>query len=121
VSPCASNTGKSCGFRSRSIIGTPSTSVRPLKTRVWRNKTREWRTMASMLRYLYSTIGKYAFGSCGASGALSATHRRYAVGNAGGDLASSYTLCFDVTVAMADARSSDPCETAGILVRGVNT
>lgn len=53
------------------------------------------------LLYLYSDMGKYVYGGCGASGDFSGTQRLYAVGIVGGSLDSVYTLVVDVMLAMA--------------------
>ena len=67
----------------------------------------------SLSIYFTSNMGKYAFGSCGASAAISGTHFLNAMGSAGGSFDSEYALRADEMVAMASVRSMEGADGAG--------
>jgi hypothetical protein len=84
---------------------------------------------SGLLVYLTRSIGKYACGSCGASGMRSGTQRLYAVGsrggtrstlNAGADAARTDASSVGVVTAGTEALTSPSSEVGGAATLGRN-
>lgn len=70
-------------------------------------------TISGAFRYLTKIIGKYAFGSCGASGARSGTQRLKGVGGVGGSADVEYALRAALIVPIASDKLSCCAGTEG--------
>jgi len=111
------------------VLGAQYVTVPSMYTK-WGNRVGQSSThITSILRYLTKSMGKYAFGSCGASGARSGTQRLNGVGGVGGSDDAEYAWRAALIVPIASERStscegvagteeaSEPCGAASLRAR----
>jgi len=96
------------------VLGAQYVTVPSMYTK-WGNRVGQSSSthITSILRYLTKSMGKYAFGSCGASGARSGTQRLNGVGGVGGSDDAEYAWRAALIVPIASERSTS-CEGVGV-------